>query len=228
MKLEKFDYQIGNKRKKNTFLALGLVCLGAFITVILYRTFARYEVTNSYNIIGGKVAKFGIKGVSMYLVEEDGTEIATSIIPKNEVYVFDEQRSKCTNGTEIIYDKENRTLSIDETVGDTCQVYFNYFPLAKQTLYALGYTSDDIKTGIPYGNDEEGEDGFYAAPDNYGTSYYYYAGAENERPVFFIGDYYYLLIRINGDGSLRLLFWDAIVNSRFIDDVTIVPSSIDT
>ena len=215
MKLEKFDYQIGNKRKKNTFLVLGLVCLGAFITVILYRTFASYKVTNSYNIIGGKVAKFAIDGVTMYLVAEDGTETKTSIIPKENEYVYDATRSQCTNGTEIIYDKANKTISIDETAGDTCNVYFNYIPLAKQTLYALGYTDEDIKTGIPYGPDGTNVTGFYAAEDDYGTSYYYYNNGDNWSPAFIVSDWTYVLVRINGNGSIRMFSYDFNNSSTF-------------
>lgn len=224
MKLEKFDYQIGNKRKKSSFIVLGLVCLGAFITVILYRTFANYEVTNSYNIIGGKVAKFAIDGLTMYLVNEDGTEVATSIVPTEAQYVYDAARSQCINGTEIVYDSVNKTISIDESAGDTCNVYFKYIPLAKQTLYALGYSDSDIKTGIPYGPNGLGAQGvsdisgFYAAEDDYGTSYYYYNDASDFSPVFDHNNSWWMLLRINGDGSIRMYKYTDGLNTNFSSD----------
>lgn len=58
MKLEKFDYQIGNKKAKREFIALGVLCIFLVITVVLYKTFASFSSTSSYNIIAGRVAPF--------------------------------------------------------------------------------------------------------------------------------------------------------------------------
>ena len=59
MKLEKFDYQIGNKKTKKQFIALGVLCIALIITVALYKTFATFSSSSSYNIISGRVANFG-------------------------------------------------------------------------------------------------------------------------------------------------------------------------
>ena len=51
---------------------------------------------------------------------------------------------------------------------------------------------------------DKSDKGLYAATDDYGTSYYY-RGSVNNNYVYFAG-YYWRIIRINGNGSIRLLY----------------------
>lgn len=51
---------------------------------------------------------------------------------------------------------------------------------------------------------DRSDKGLYAATDDYGTSYYY-RGSVNNNYVYFAG-YYWRIIRINGDRSVRLLY----------------------
>ena len=48
------------------------------------------------------------------------------------------------------------------------------------------------------------DEGMFATPDDYGTSYYY-RGNINDNYVLF-GDYLWRIVRINGDGSIRLIY----------------------
>ncbi len=48
------------------------------------------------------------------------------------------------------------------------------------------------------------DEGVYAMEDDYGTSYYYRGAVENNYIKF--GDFYWRIIRINGDGSLRIIY----------------------
>ena len=48
------------------------------------------------------------------------------------------------------------------------------------------------------------DEGMYAAEDDYGTSYYYRGAVENNW-LYFAG-YYWRIIRINGDGSIRIIY----------------------
>ncbi len=77
--------------------------------------------------------------------------------------------------------------------------------LSNQTLAALNLTS---KKGVPDFNTvattDETADGLYAMEDDYGTSYYFRGAVENNY-VYFAG-YYWRIIRINGDGSLRIIY----------------------
>ena len=52
---------------------------------------------------------------------------------------------------------------------------------------------------------EEENNGYLcSAPDDYGTSYYYRGNVTNNYVKF--GDYYWRIIRINGDGSIRIIY----------------------
>ena len=59
MKLEKFDYQIGNKKTKREFVALGVLCIALIVTVVLYKTFASFSSSASYTIISSRVGQIG-------------------------------------------------------------------------------------------------------------------------------------------------------------------------
>ena len=48
------------------------------------------------------------------------------------------------------------------------------------------------------------DEGMYAAADDYGTSYYY-RGALNDNWLYFAG-FYWRIIRINGNGSIRIIY----------------------
>ncbi len=75
----------------------------------------------------------------------------------------------------------------------------------EKTLAKLGKT---IKEGNPNfaepSTTDETSDGLYAMEDDYGTSYYY-RGAVEDNYVKFAG-FYWRIIRVNGDGSLRILY----------------------
>ena len=76
---------------------------------------------------------------------------------------------------------------------------------SEKTLAALNLTA---KEGTPNFNTvattDETKDGLYALEDDYGTSYYFRGAVENNY-VYFAG-YYWRIIRINGDGSLRIIY----------------------
>ena len=73
---------------------------------------------------------------------------------------------------------------------------------AKDTLEKLGLTSN---SGTPdFSKVATSDEGIYAAQDDYGTSYYF-RGAVTNNYVKFAG-FYWRIIRINGDGSIRLIY----------------------
>ncbi len=75
----------------------------------------------------------------------------------------------------------------------------------EKTLAKLNKT---VKEGEPNFADaattDETRDGLYAMEDDYGTSYYY-RGATEDNYVKFAG-FYWRIIRVNGDGSLRIIY----------------------
>ncbi len=75
----------------------------------------------------------------------------------------------------------------------------------EKTLAKLNKTvKEDIPNFAATATSDETADGLYAMEDDYGTSYYY-RGATEDNYVKFAG-FYWRIIRINGDGSLRVIY----------------------
>ncbi len=76
---------------------------------------------------------------------------------------------------------------------------------SEETLAKLGKI---VKEGEPNfveaASTNETEDGLFSMEDDYGTSYYY-RGSADDNYVKFAG-FYWRIIRVNGDGSLRLIY----------------------
>ena len=66
-------------------------------------------------------------------------------------------------------------------------------------VFTIDQTSNQIEL-----ESDKSDKGLYATNDDYGTSYYY-RGSVNNNYVYFAG-FYWRVIRINGDGSIRLLY----------------------
>ena len=60
-------------------------------------------------------------------------------------------------------------------------------------------TGDTLATGIG-----DSTNGIYASEDDFGTSYYFRGSVENNYVSF--ANYYWRIIRINGDGSIRMIY----------------------
>ncbi len=73
---------------------------------------------------------------------------------------------------------------------------------SEKTLTALGLESNGVRTEF----DEPATDneGIFEMEDDYGKSYYYRGAVENNYVKF--AGFYWRIIRINGDGSLRIMY----------------------
>ena len=76
---------------------------------------------------------------------------------------------------------------------------------AATTLARLGKTvKDESPDFATIATTDETQDGLYAMEDDYGTSYYYRGAVEDNYVKF--AEFYWRIIRVNGDGSLRLIY----------------------
>ena len=73
---------------------------------------------------------------------------------------------------------------------------------AKQTLQKLGLTVNEDTPD--FSQTATTDEGIYAAQDDYGTSYYFRGAVENNYVKF--ANKYWRIIRINGDGTIRLIY----------------------
>ena len=85
------------------------------------------------------------------------------------------------------------------------------------------FTTVSGNNGVKYVNDSQtatglgdGTKGIYKAEDDFGTSYYF-RGAVDNNYVKFVG-YYWRIIRINGDGSIRMIYDGTIRGSDYNTD----------
>lgn len=62
----------------------------------------------------------------------------------------------------------------------------------------------NVADGSTVSNQGDGTKGIYKAEDDFGTSYYFRGAVENNYVKF--GNFYWRIIRINGDGSIRMIY----------------------
>ena len=160
------------------------------------------------------------------MIKEDGateyTKSSSKDIPKGD-YVLNEEKSYCKNNGKIEgYDSVTGTVSFAFIGTDRCFLYFDHYIPPRKAYDAIlldngnGVTTvDEAKAyisgkGTPtFTTIATTNEGMYATEDDYGTSYYFRGAVDNNwlkfgevggKPI------YWRIIRINGDGSIRLIY----------------------
>ena len=204
MKLEKLKE---SHLKRN--LLIGIVIIGILVTIVLTFTKARYRVAESIPLVNGTINYdlADLNAVAVYI--EEGDDYSKSdTIPSNG-YTFNEEKSYCTvNGEEdesinVSYDASTQSLSVSPltTQGTKCYLYFD----AVKTLNNAILANNEVNSGTPnFSQTATTDEGVYKTEDNLGTSYYF-RGAVTNNYVSFAG-FYWRIIRINGDGSIRIIY----------------------
>lgn len=149
-----------------------------------------------------------LNAVAVYINGDNGYT-KTDTIPKSE-YVLNEEESYCTidgnrdNNISLSYDVTTKSLSVSPmtTKRTKCYLYFDTEPITIQDIIASKTiaTRDDFSTTLT--SDTTGT--IYQAEDDDGTTYYF-AGNVTDNWVRWAG-FYWRIIRINGDGTLRLIY----------------------
>ncbi len=121
-------------------------------------------------------------------------------------YILNLEKSSCTNGGTLSQDSYTKKVSISVDYQNNCLLYFD--KLQTNVTTTLEKLNKVVKSGNPNfalaSTTDETADGLYAMEDDYGTSYYY-RGAVEDNYVKFAG-FYWRIIRVNGDGSLRIIY----------------------
>ncbi len=116
----------------------------------------------------------------------------------------------------------DQTLNEGKEFGGKLMLQGDKFVVADLTLGNLGYTSEEIvaiknKSTPNFDQIATTNEGLFATPDDYGTSYYY-RGAVDNNWVYFAG-FYWRIVRINGDGSVRMIY-SGIIQPTELEAVT--------
>ncbi len=202
-------------------IMLGVVAVLIISAVILNFTRAKYRTTQSIPLVNGTInySLADLNAVAIYINGDSGYTKADTI---PDGYVLNESESYCTiNGEKdtsisLSYDTATKSLSVTPmtTKGTKCYLYFDEQKiLLKDAILANSElktdTPDFSKTSCTNGSNNGGNCGeetvgIYEETTSKGKTYYYRGDVENNYLVF--ADKYWRIIRINEDGTVRIIY----------------------
>ncbi len=191
--------------KRNTIIAVIVVLI--ISAIILNFTRAKYRTSYSVPLINGTI-NYSATDLNIVAITVDGEEVDT--IPTGNYELTEESYCEVNGNRDdnisLTYDNDTKTLSVSPltTKGTKCYLYFDE-QLSAADIILADKNIDDSRNGAITGTFSEDTTGtVYSVADDWGTSYVY-AGAPTDNWVQFAG-YYWRIIRINGDGSIRLIY----------------------
>ncbi len=209
MKLEK--YKESHRKRKIIYSLVGLILLALGI-FLFYQSYAFYEEKKNFDVINGTVEDPGDIYFAYYI---DGV-ISRNMPLQNTGYTLDETKSNCNNNVIVKWDNASweakvnyKNYSATDNTRTKCTLYFN--KTAKTVKTALGnievnsYTPDFTKSACDDSTCESREKGIYETTDNDGNPTYYYRGSVENNYLKFAG-YFWRVVRINGNGSIRIIY----------------------
>ena len=190
-------------------IIMGVICVAIISAVVLNFTRAKYRTTQSIPLVNGTInyELSDLNLIGVYI--EDGEDYTKVDQIPDTGYTFNQEKSYCKIGDEkqdmtITYDMKTKNLTIAPmtTKGTKCYLYFD----EQKILLADAIKRDNqINSGTPnFASVATTDEGVFKTQDDWGDSYYF-RGAVNNNWVSFAG-YYWRIIRINGDGSIRMIY----------------------
>ena len=213
-------------KKKIIYLSIILVVVISLITLSSIYKSKDNKYKKEYNTIS--------KGMAIMIKEEGATDYVQSNskdIPKGN-YVLNEEKTYCENNGKVTnYDNTTGKISLNFIGSDRCYLYFDYEVPSRIGYEAIlldnssgATTVEEAKAYIEgrttsttpnFTSIATANEGMYAADDDYtattGMKSYYFRGAVDNNWVKFGKDntgkdIYWRIIRINGDGSIRMIY----------------------
>ena len=186
-------------------ILIGVIIVLILSAIILTFTRAKYKITKSLPLVNGTInyelSDFNLIGA--YIQTEGDNYTQVDEIPTSG-YEFNSEKSYCTVNDENInvtlsYDMETQNLTITPltTKGTKCYLYFDEKLSAGDTILASGNAPTGQTTD--WTNNGQGVT-------------YYYTGANLNNWVQF-GEFWWRIIRINGDGSIRMIYQGTSANT---------------
>ena len=198
-------------------IIIGVVAVLVVSAVILNFTRAKYRVTQSIPLVNGTI-NYSLADINIVAITVDGENVTE--LPDGNYNLLD--TSYCTvnnvrdDSIELIYDSATKTLSVIPftTKGTRCYLDFET-TTTKKVDTILGEldvnldTPNFSKTSCTNGSNDGGNCGeetvgLYEATTSKGTTYYYRGDVEDNYLVF--AGFYWRIIRINEDGTIRIIY----------------------
>ena len=209
MSLKKFK-QINYKKVTILFLIFLLGVVAGYL--VLYPSYAYYEESKNFDVINGTVEDPGDIYFAYYI---DGI-ISRNMPSQNTGYTLDTEKSNCNNGVIPTWDNagwkfigDYHNYNETDNTRTKCTLYFNKtsktFSTALGNIEVNTYTPDFTKSACDDESCESHEKGIYETTDYDGNPTYYYRGSVENNYVKFAG-FYWRIIRINSNGSIRMIY----------------------
>ena len=214
------EFEVLHRSKKKKFLIAGCFLVVILAAIAIGFTFAKYKVTASIPLASGTInyVPYDFSILAMEQQNDGGTYDPISKMPGSD-YTINTEKSYCTvNG---VKDTNAKLETIDGNhtianlqVGSKCHLYFDKgASSAGETILAHFKT---VKTrSLPFTTSTKVTDTttevIYQAEDDWGDTYYF-AGNPTDNWVKFAG-FYWRIIRINGDGSIRMIYQGTSANT---------------
>ena len=212
------EFEVLKRSHLKRNVIIGVVAVFIISAAILNFTRAKYRVSDSVPIIYSKINYKvpDLNMVSLYIANEEGTYTEADTIP-NSGYTLNTEQSYCgqSNNGEIVKDDtvsvvyENGLINVNgiSKKGTKCYLYFDIIPsvsigVAADVILANSTVSEEAPEFRQIAVDNEG---MYLAIDSTGKNSYYFRGATDNNWIRFAG-FYWRIIRINGNGSIRLIY----------------------
>ena len=199
------------KRKSYVLLVIGFLLL-SISSYLFYKSYALYEEKKDFDVINGTVEDPGDIYFAYYI---DGV-ISRNMPLQNTGYTLDAVKSNCNNGVVPTWDNagwkfigDYHNYSATTNTRTKCTLYFN--KTTKTVKTALGnievnsYTPNFTKSACDDSSCESHEKGIFETTDYDGNPTYYYRGSVENNYVKFAG-YYWRIIRINSNGSMKMIY----------------------
>ncbi len=236
MKLEKLE---DNTSKVKGIIIGILLTIGLVIVINYITSLARYRNTESIELASGNISynKADLNIIAMYQEKDDSTKEEKEYVSINKIptigYKLSEDSYCEVNGEpieEVEIEYKNNVINVLNLTekGTKCYIYFD--SLVKEMLGKLEtskgskYTIDAMPNPItgPYNENTENPEGkekLYTSPDNYGTSYVFRGNNNDVNNWVTFANHTWRIIRINGDGTLRLIFQCAEPNCEITEGI---------
>ncbi len=197
-----------NAKNKNVFLFYLLCGVVLLVAVCSIFSYAKYQNIEDIELVKGevnyKIPDF--KMMAMYQNNNGSYEEVSELPGKN--YKINESKSYCTinnvdkdNKAKLYTDKYGQHVIESISKNDKCYLYFDKNTEIVNTVLGSievnNYTPDFSLTATT-------DEGIFKAEDNDGISYYWRGAATTNYLKF--GGYCWRIIRINGDGTIRLIY----------------------
>src|SRR5574344_1565323 len=200
------------RKRKILFILVSVICLITIGISCIY-----LKTRNTFTL---KSTDLPTNDNSMAIMLETGNGTKTyktssdTAFPTNG-YKYNAEKSYCLNGSTLTWDEANHRISTTVGGSEKCYVFFDVKPpylttstarLLKDRILENNYGTAEITAkGTPnFANAATTDEGMYAAPDDYGTSYYF-RGAVSNNWVKFAG-FYWRIVRINGNNTVKLVY----------------------